>query len=134
VLLEMDAVAENVLAAYRAALLGRPAATREQVMSVSEEVRAIVPAEVAIQHGLVPLRTQGRTLEAAVHDVLTTDVRDRLGFLLGFDLDLRVVCSLRIAGALAAYYGAELEPRVSRLLKRVEGRPSGALGPVDVPA
>src|SRR5690606_19611606 len=65
-LLEMDALPENVLAAYRAALYDRLPASREEIMSVLPEVIGLVPAEVATEHRLIPLRVQGTTLEVAV--------------------------------------------------------------------
>lgn len=127
VLLEMDAVPENVLAGYRAALLEHPPATREAIMGVSADVLALVPAEVAIEHRLVPLALEERTLHVAVHEPLSPEQEERLGFLLGFELVPHVACELRIAAGLALHYGAELAPRMVRLVDRVRRRDAGSL-------
>ncbi|MGE0788252.1 MAG: hypothetical protein AB7S26_21445 [Sandaracinaceae bacterium] len=127
VLLEMDAVEENVLAAYRAAVFDAPAASREDVMTVDAEVIALVPADVAIEQQMVPLRLAGRTLHVAVHQPLDRADLERLGFLLGFDIVSHVACEVRIAAGLAHHYDAELAPRLVRLVAKVHGRPGGAV-------
>lgn len=127
VLLEMDAVAENVLSGYRAAVLEVAAATREEIMSVDGDVLALVPSDVAIEQRLVPLRVDGGDLHVAVHLPLTGDDLERLGFLLGYEIVSHVACEVRIAAALAHHYGAELPPRMVRLVGKMHGRPSGEL-------
>jgi hypothetical protein len=130
VLLEMDALPENVLAGYRAALLELTPATREEVMEVRPDVVALVPPEVAVEHRVIPLALEGRTLHVAVHHPLSPEQEDRLGFLLGFDLVPHVTVELRIAAGLAHHYGAELTPRMARLIDKVRAREAGA--PPDV--
>ncbi|MCZ7682716.1 MAG: hypothetical protein M5U28_29545 [Sandaracinaceae bacterium] len=97
VLLEMDALPENVLAAYRAALYGLGPASREEIMAVAPEVVGLVPAEVAIEHKLIPLSVHGSVLEVALREPLSSEQEERLGFLLGFDLVARIACEVRIA-------------------------------------
>ncbi|MBX3275369.1 MAG: hypothetical protein KF729_34200 [Sandaracinaceae bacterium] len=127
VLLEMNAVPENVLAGYRAATFGLSAATREEVSAAPPQVIALVPREVAVEHRLVPLRVEGRALHVAAHEPLTREQEERVGFLLGFELVVHIVCEVRIAAALALHYGAELAPRMIRLVDRVRARDSGSL-------
>jgi hypothetical protein len=71
VLLDMGAIAENVMSAYRAALFGLLPATRDEVMTASRETIRAVPREVAAQYGLVPLSAEGRTLVVAVSSPLS---------------------------------------------------------------
>ncbi len=125
VLLEMDALPENVLAAYRAALYGLGPASREEIMSVAPEVVGLVPAEVAIEHKLIPLSVHGSVLEVALREPLSTEQEERLGFLLGFDLVARIACEVRVAAGLAHHYAAELSPRFTRLIDRLRKRDSG---------
>lgn len=125
VLLEMDAVSENVLAAYRAAVHELTPATREEVSSVPPEVVELVPREVAVEHRIIPLRVTDRTLHVAAHEPLTSEQEERIGFLLGFDLVIHIACDVRIAAGLALHYQAELAPRMIRLVDAVRGRSSG---------
>lgn len=133
VLLEMDAVPENVLSGYRAAVFEVPAASREAVMNVEPELIALVPADVAIEQRIIPIELDGRRLHVAVHEPLEADELERLGFLLGYEIVCRVACEVRIAAGLAHHYDAELAPRMVRLVSKVHGRASGALpevGPI----
>lgn len=125
VLLEMDALPENVLAAYRAAVYGLGPASREEIMSVAPEVIGLVPAEVAVEHELIPLSVHGSVLEVALREPLSAEREERLGFLLGFDLVARIACEVRVAAGLAHHYGAELSPRFTRLVDRLRKRDSG---------
>lgn len=130
VLLEMEAVPENVLAAYRAALYDLPPVARDQVMGVAPEVIKLVPAEVAREHRLIPLaietRRSGSLLRVAKREPLTAEQEERLGFLLGFEIATHIACEVRIAAALAQFYGAELSPRFARLIDRLR---TGDAGP-----
>lgn len=125
VLLEMGVVPENVLAAYRAAVYEHPMATREDVEAVADDVVALVPREVALEHRIVPMRLDERTLHLAAHEPLSEEQAERLGFLLGFELEVHVACEVRIAAALAHRYGAEIAPRMQRLVDRVAKRDAG---------
>ncbi|MFC1464359.1 MAG: hypothetical protein ACFLMY_05870 [Candidatus Brachytrichaceae bacterium NZ_4S206] len=131
VLLEMGAVPENVLASYRASLFGLPPASHEEVMSAPHEVVALVPADVATAHRVVPLALRGSTLEVAVREPLRPEDEERLGFLLGHALAQRVACDVRIAAGLAYHYGVELPPRFTRLLERMRRRDPGAVAAVE---
>src|SRR5688572_6671247 len=64
-LLELAQVPENVLASYRAASFGLPAAARAEFEAITPEVRTRVPAELAHEHRIVPLRADGDTLVVA---------------------------------------------------------------------
>lgn len=125
VLLELAAVSENVLAAYAAATLGVRSATRDEVMQAPREVVRIVPREVAEKHHLVPIGVDGRILYVAVTELLTPEVDQQLGFLLGFELVPRVVTAVRLAAGLAQHYGIEPLPRHARLAEKLKERDAG---------
>ncbi|MBZ0119422.1 MAG: hypothetical protein K8H88_20705, partial [Sandaracinaceae bacterium] len=132
ILLEMGAIAENVLAGYQAALHERRGATREQVMGVPPEVIALVPAEVAIERSLVPLALEGRRLVVAVREPLSDEARGQLEFLLGHEVVERIACEPRLMAALAHHYGAPIAPRMARLIGKLLGRDPGVLPEADI--
>ncbi|WP_236520099.1 HEAT repeat domain-containing protein [Sandaracinus amylolyticus] len=125
VLLELDAVAENTLAAYCAALYALLPATRDEVMRVPRDTVRIVPREIAERHRLVPLAVDGGTLLVALARPLDADVEEQLGFLLGFELVTRIVCDVRISAALLHHYAIEAPPRHTRLIDRLRARDPG---------
>jgi hypothetical protein len=126
-LLELDALSENALAAYQAALHGLLPATREEVMRVQRDLVRLVPREVAEKHRLVPLAVDGRALLVAMASPLVHDVEAQLGFLLGYDLVVRVVCEARISAALAHHYGVDPTARHKRLIEHLRHRDAGAV-------
>ncbi|MEO0326713.1 MAG: hypothetical protein AAF447_27465, partial [Myxococcota bacterium] len=127
VLLELDALPENVLAAYCAASVGLAPASREMLEAPARELLDLVPKEVAERHGVVPMRREGDTLVVAVAQPLDTETLERLAFLIGVALDQRVAAAARHALALQAHYGIEPAPRIRRLGAKLERRDPGPL-------
>lgn len=132
VLLELDALPENTLAAYGAALYGRLPATRDEVMRAPRDVVRVVPREVAEKHRLVPIALDamasgaaGPTLLVAIAVPLSQEIETQISFLLGHTLVSRVVCEVRIAAALSHHYGVEPSPRMRRLIERLREREAG---------
>ena len=127
VLLELDALPENTLAAYCAALYQLLPATRDEVMRVPRDTVRIVPREIAERHRLIPLAIDGRTLVVAMAHPLQGDVEEQLGFLLGFDLVTRIVCDARVSAGLMHHYGVDAAPRHVRLIEKLRQRDPGAV-------
>src|SRR5262245_38397339 len=104
VLLELDALPENTLAAYCAALYGLLPATRDEVMKVGRDVVRLVPKEIAEKHRIVPIAVDGRTLLVAMAHPLNSEMEEQLGFLLGYELVTRIVCDVRVSAGLLHHY------------------------------
>lgn len=125
VLLELNVVPENVLAAYCGVIHGLEPATREQLSNVDPEVIRLVPAPVAERHRLVPLSYANRTLEVAVSTPLEPETEQQLAFLLGVELEQRAVAEASLENALHVHYGVQLSPRIRRLGKKLADRDPG---------
>ncbi len=125
VLLELESLPENTLAAYQAALAGVLPATRDEVMKVHRDTIRLVPREVAEKHRIVPLAVDGRALIVAAAVPLPADVESQIGFLLGYELVARIVCEVRIAAGLQHHYGIEPSPRHRRLIEKLRHREAG---------
>jgi hypothetical protein len=125
VLLELEALPENTLSAYQAALAGVLPATRDEVMKVQRDTIRLVPREVAEKHRIVPLAVDGRALLVAVASPLPSDVESQIGFLLGYELVPRIVCEVRIAAGLQHHYGIEPSARHRRLIDKLRHREAG---------
>jgi type IV pilus assembly protein PilB len=73
-----------------------------------------VPAEVALEHGVIPVQERDGRLVVAVDDPIKRIAAEQLAFL----LDREIVCALAAPGALRAslerYYGASAAPEVER--------------------
>ena len=127
VLLELNVVAENVLAAYCGVIHGLEAASRAEILGVESEVIRLVPAPVAERHRLVPLSFANRTLKVAVSTPLEPETEQQLAFLLGVELEQRAVPEASLENALHIHYGVQLSPRVRRLGKKLADRDPGEI-------
>jgi len=124
-LLEVGALPENVLAAYRAALFGLLPATRSDVMGVGDDLVRLVPRDLAVRHQIVPLRREGRVLVVASATPLAPEADQGLGARLGHDIVYRIVLDVRLELALGAHYGREVTGRAARLGDRLAREPAG---------
>ena len=123
VLLEMDLVPEDVLAAYRAALFGLLPASRDEVMRAPRDAVSRVSRELAKEKNIVPLLLDGRALVVAATDPLSLGDIRQLRDQLGLEVSARIVTRPRLLAGLSHHYSIELSPRVRRLVDAL--RPLG---------
>jgi hypothetical protein len=133
-LLEIDALPENLLCAYRAAAYDLPPVTREQLEDVPAEVLRRLPAEQARALWAVPVAFDGARLSVAVPEPLGGARLQRLQEAAGTDVELRIGLEARIAAALAAHYGLELPSRLRRLVDALQARNAGEAREVQPPS
>ncbi|MDH5674463.1 MAG: hypothetical protein OEZ06_20215 [Myxococcales bacterium] len=130
-LLELDALPENVLSSYRAAIFGLAPASRRHVMGADPGALELLSREVAQALDAVPLSRDGDTLIVAAVSPPDESELDALESKLGLQLELRISNEPRIAGALERHYGIEPPSRLRRLLQKLADRDPGEVLEVD---
>jgi hypothetical protein len=133
-LLEVDALGEDTLSGYCAALLGLPAATREEVLSADPVAVARLPRELAARHQVVPLSLADGRLVVIAAENLDASARRALETAAGRPIEVRAVTSFRLAWALWRYYQQPLSPRFLRLAERLSALPPGPSPTVTLPS
>jgi len=118
-LLEMDILTEEQLAKGLSDQLGLPGATVEQLRSVPEEVRGVLPAKVARRCHAVPFQLIGNRLDVAMLDPRNLTGHDEIAFASGRRVRVHVAPELRIFEALERYYDEECPSRFTLLLDRL---------------
>ncbi len=118
-LLEMDVLTEEQLAKGLSEQLGLPGATVEQLRSVPEEVRGVLPAKVARRCHAVPFQLTGNRLDVAMLDPRNLSGHDEVAFASGRRVRVHVAPELRIYEALERYYNEECPSRFTLLLDRL---------------
>ena len=73
-----------------------------------------VPAEFAVEQGIIPIQERNGTLILAVDDQLKRIVADQLSFTLGCDVKCALAAPGALKGALSKYYGVEPEQNVAQ--------------------
>jgi hypothetical protein len=86
---------------------------------VPEEVRALLPAKLAVRCRSVPVQATASKVHVAMLDPGDLASQDELAFAIGRRLVLRAASELRLCEALEHYYGEPCEPRMTRILDRL---------------
>ncbi len=121
-LLEVARVDENVLTGLLAESMRLAPAPAGELPRASDEVRSLVPREIALQRTVVPLEVQvDGKLVLAVAEPLPADLAEQLRFALGMSLEQRAAPAVRVHQALARSYGIPLDRRMLRLISRLGG-------------
>jgi hypothetical protein len=120
-LLEVAKVNEGILVELLAESMRLAPAPPGRLPAPSEEAKALVPREIAIERSVIPLAVQDGKLLLVVADVLSRDAEEQLRFALGMGIDQHAAPAVRVLEALSRTYGVTLERRMQRLLVRLGG-------------
>jgi hypothetical protein len=114
-LVEMNIVTESDVVRCLSKQLERPSVSPEQLMSVSPDIIALIPKEIAEEYKIVPLSLEKRRLTVAMMNPSDLAAIDKISFITGYII-VPVVCSeLRLLHALEQYYEIKRELRFIRL-------------------
>ncbi len=133
-LLEVEALGEDTLSSYCAALLGLTPAAREAVLGADPVAIARVSRELAARHQVVPLAFDSTRLLVIAAANLDAGARKALEAAAGVVVEVQAVTSFRLAWALWRYYQQPLSPRFLRLSERLNNVPPGSLAAVTLPS
>ncbi|HEX4351873.1 MAG TPA: hypothetical protein VHZ95_03145, partial [Polyangiales bacterium] len=129
-LLELVALPENMLTAYRAASFRALPVSRDELMGASESTRSLLLPELAESYDVVPVSHDAKTLVLASDTPLADDKLAELAARTGFRIECRVTTELRISAALAQFYGVPAAPRLRELALRIDAIDAGELAVV----
>ena len=88
---------------------------------VAADVIERVPAEFAVEQGVLPVQEKNGRLVVAIDDQLKQIVADQLSFTLGVDVRCAMAAPGALKQALARYYGASQEDEVARSMQSEDG-------------
>lgn len=115
-LLEMGAIAEDLLNRSLAEQQGVPSATADDLLDIPEKVSRLLPAPIAIRYRAVPFRATHNDVDIAMLEVDNLWLQDELSFIVGRRLNVYIANEARIIEALARYYKAPCSERFVKLL------------------
>lgn len=126
-LLEIGLVKEDQLARFLSRRLSIPFFDPLPLTAIPDEVLALVSADVAIKHRVLPLSRDRQGLSLAMADPSDTEAVDDLEHLVGCTIKPLAAPEIRLLQALQEYYRTGLEPRDQRLLELREVKESSSL-------
>ena len=130
-LLEVDALPENVIIAYRAASERARPASREEVMGASSATRVLLPADLAKAFRVTAISHDATSLTLATATPLSAAAIAELSAQTGMRIEWRITSELRVYAALERFYGRPLPPRMAALIHRVDSMSAGEVMAVE---
>jgi hypothetical protein len=122
-LLELAAVSEERLSKVLAESHELESAPTGELPVAPEQVRRLVPGDIAQRFALYPLHEREGTLTVAVAEPLPAETEQDLSFSLGAKIVQHVALLVRVRQAIARDYGNPLDRRSLRVLARLSGKP-----------
>lgn len=110
---------------------GVPAADLDQWPPIESSVTALVPADLAHKHKVLPLQRSGNVLTLAMSDPTDIFAMDDVRFHTGYNIDPVVSSEMGLVRAIEKYYGGS---SALRLRDDQARKAPTATGPLDMPA
>lgn len=114
-LVELGFITDEQLCEFLSRKLGVPAAGWRDMSSVTSEVLALVPTELAGKYRVVPFRVDGKKLSLAMTDPTDFKAIDEVAFATGCVILPHIVPDVRITSSLLKYYQIRGEVRYVRI-------------------
>lgn len=121
-LIELGAIDEEDITRALSRKFAVPAVDLEQIMHVSPEAIAAIPADLAGKYRVLPLQLSGRRLAVAMADPSDLKAIDEISFRTGLVIRPQVVAEIRLGLALEKYYGIERDWRYINCIKKVPSK------------
>ena len=118
ILVELGYVTEGQIAEALSQQLTLPLVDCDQY-EITEEVKALVPKEIAEKKIIMPLEVKAKTLLLAMADPLDWETMGEIGFMTGLNVNHVIACETNLLGAIEKHYGAE--EKIWDLLKNMPG-------------
>ena len=106
ILVELGYVTERQIAEALSQQLTLPLVDCDQY-EITEEVKALVPKEIAEKKIIMPLEVKAKTLLLAMADPLDWETMGESGFMTGLNVNHVIACETNLLGAIEKHYGAE---------------------------
>ncbi|MDD2539670.1 MAG: hypothetical protein PHH28_01335 [Desulfuromonadaceae bacterium] len=114
-LIELGVITDAQLCHFLSEKLGVPAASPRVMSSVPPRVIALVPAQLAGKHRVVPINIDGKKLALAMTDPTDFEAIDEVSFVTGCLIYPHIVPDVRITSALSKYYQIRGDIRYLRI-------------------
>ncbi len=101
-------VSEEQLLSFLSKQYGVPAVNLDNVQ-IPGDVISMIPRDVAMRHGIIPIEQQGSSLVVAVSDPSNIYAMDDIKFMTGYNVEMVVTSEAAIHDALKEYYKASEE-------------------------
>ncbi len=120
-LIELGFISEEQLSRFLGSKLGVPYANPKSMTSVSPEVLALIPRELAEKYRVFPLTLEKRCLSLVMSDPADFAAIDEISFATGYRVQPLIAPDIRIAYALEKFYNVKRDSRYLRVSGSLHG-------------
>jgi hypothetical protein len=121
-LIELGFITDEQLCEFLSSKLGFPPVSHRALSSVTQEVIALVPKDMAVKYRLVPIKVEGKKLALAMTDPTDFKAIDEVAFASGCVIHPYIAPDVRITAALSKYYQVWEDIRYLRIEGEVANR------------
>ncbi len=121
-LIELGYVSEVELARFLSNKLGVPYVKPDQLLSIPAETISLLPRELALKFGVIPLSLDKKRLNLVMSDPADLKAIDEIAFITGYIIRPLITPEVRLVQALGIYYRTEVDPRFQKIIEGVDAR------------
>jgi len=130
-LIELGYVTEEELARFLSRKLEVPYVHPDQLLTIPPEVIALLPRELALKYGAIPLSHDRKRLSLVMADPADLKDIDEISFITGYTIRPLITPEVRLIQALGRYYQTAVDFRYQSIIERIESRQPELIEPLE---
>ena len=129
-LIELGYITEEDLARFLGKKLGVPYVNPDQLLAIPPETIALLPRELALKYGAIPLSLEKKRLSLVMADPADLYAIDEISFITGYSIRPLITPEVRLVQALGIYYQTDVDFRYQQIIDRIESQQPEAIEPL----
>jgi hypothetical protein len=129
-LIELGYITEEELARFLGKKLGVPYVNPDQLLNIPQEVIDLLPRELALKYGAIPLQLERKRLSLVMADPSDLYASDEIGFITGYSIRPFITPEVRLIQALGIYYQTNVDNRYQQIIERIEAQQPEIIEPL----
>lgn len=130
-LIELGYISEQELARFLSDKLGVPYVPHEQLLHIPSKVIDLLPRELALKYGAIPLSLERKRLSLVMADPADLTAIDEISFITGYSIRPLITPEVRLVQALGIYYQTTIDFRYQKVIDRIEAEQIDLIEPLE---
>lgn len=130
-LIELGYISEEELARFLSDKLSVPYVHQDQLLRISPEIIDLLPRELALKYGAIPLNLEKKRLSLVMADPADLTAIDEISFITGYSIRPLITPEVRLIQALGIYYNTPVDFRYQKVIERIEAEHIDLIEPLE---
>jgi hypothetical protein len=130
-LIELGYISEEDLARFLSRKLEVPYVHHEQLLNIPKEIIDLLPRELALKYGAIPLCLEKKRLSLVMADPADLLAIDEISFITGYSVRPLITPEVRLVQALGIYYQTNVDFRYQKVIDRIEAENIEVIEPLE---